>query len=247
MKHICLTILVILLMSLILSSCGSVSGLFAAPTNTPTLRPTFTPRPSATPNIAATQQYEDMFSRVQEYYDKGYLPSTKGKYIPLEDFENNWAQMRWYDFFATGYRAKDFVVKVDIEWSNAIRNPEPSGCGFCFRIQDNGDHYLVFLDTEMVVVGGLDRSSSRYLKPFGVTSGTGTVDFGNPATANFTLVVNGDHAYVLVDDKLIGKYTLYTEKLLDEGYLAYTITSGTNKDYGTRCKMTNAVLWTVSP
>jgi len=38
---------------------------------------------------------------------------------------------------------------------------------------------------------------------------------------------------------------LFTEKLLNPGYLLYSIISGTNADYGTRCEITNAGLWVV--
>ena len=66
--------------------------------------------------------------------------------------------------------------------------------------------------------------------------------FGNPADqtveADFTLIVNDIYAYVLVDDEMIGKYTLSRSKDLD-GNLGLTLLSGTNKDFGTRCEMTN--------
>lgn len=43
---------------------------------------------------------------------------------------------------------------------------------------------------------------------------------------------------MLVDDEMIGKYTLAKSKDLD-GVLGLTLLSGTNKDFGTRCEMTN--------
>ena len=61
------------------------------------------------------------------------------------------------------------------------------------------------------------------------------------------LIVNDTQAYVLVDGEFIGEYTLSTDRLLDPGYLLYSIISGTNKDYGVRCEMTNSNLWIVKP
>jgi hypothetical protein len=57
------------------------------------------------------------------------------------------------------------------------------------------------------------------------------------------LIVNEDHAYVLVDHEFIGEYTLLSEKMLDPGYVLYSMISGTNAGFGTRCEITNAGLW----
>ena len=81
----------------------------------------------------------------------------------------------------------------------------------------------------------------------GVTTGSGRTKYPNPGKVNFTLLVNGTHALVFLDDHLQAKYTLFREELLDEGDLAYAVLSGTNKDYGTRCTITNAELWNVTP
>ena len=58
--------------------------------------------------------------------------------------------------------------------------------------------------------------------------------FGNPGEADFTLIVKGHYAYVLVDEAVIGEYTLSQSQPV-RGNLGLTILSGTNKDYGTRC------------
>jgi hypothetical protein len=50
------------------------------------------------------------------------------------------------------------------------------------------------------------------------------------------------YSYVLVDGELIGEYTLSQSRPL-EGNVGLTLLSGTNKDYGTRCEMTNLHLW----
>ena len=76
----------------------------------------------------------------------------------------------------------------------------------------------------------------------GKTRGTGRVNFGNPAEADLVLIVKGTYAYVLVDDKVAGEYTLSADSVM-EGDVALTILSGTNKDYGTRCEMTNILFW----
>lgn len=216
------------------------------PTPTATLKPTSTPKPTATPNIAATQAFEESQARVKNYVEAGYLSTQKGKLFKLRDYQNEWAQMNYFsDAAATGYNssAKDFVFRGDFQWESAVTNPETSGCGVYYRLQDNGDFYTAYLDTERVVMGGYDSSTGPYVTRFGITTGSGRVNIEKPAKANFTLIVNGHMAYVLVDDTFVGSYTLYTERLLDPGYLAYFTKSGTNKDYGTRCAVSNATLW----
>ena len=47
----------------------------------------------------------------------------------------------------------------------------------------------------------------------------------------------------VVDGELIGEYTLSQSKPL-RGDLALTVLSGTNKDYGTRCEVTDLRVWT---
>ena len=85
-----------------------------------------------------------------------------------------------------------------------------------------------------------------YYSPVGTTRGTGRVNFDNPfdkpGEADFTLIVNGTYAYVLVNNEVIGEYTLSQSKIL-HGKLGLAVLSGTNKDFGTRCEMTNLHLW----
>ena len=66
--------------------------------------------------------------------------------------------------------------------------------------------------------------------------------FDYPAEADFTLIVNGISAYVLVNGEMAGEYTL-AQSRPSLGGLGLTVLSGTNKDYGTRCEMTDLRLW----
>lgn len=221
----------------------------APPTPTMTPRPTSAPQPTATPNITATKAAEEYLARIRSYVDRGYLSKAEGAPYDLDDYSMEFAQINYLsDAWPTGYYedVKDFVFMADLKWESAIQNPEASGCGLYFRAQPNGDFYSVYLDFDRVVMGGHVASMGPYVTRFGVTSGSGRVAFGNPAEAKFTLIMEGYKAYVLVNDEFIGSYTLYSGKLLDPGSLAYFTKSGTNKDYGTRCQITNGSLWVPS-
>jgi len=211
----------------------------AVPTNTP--RPSPTPRPTQTPDLAATQRVEELNAEVQAYFAKGYLTTTEGRFKELEDFSYDWAQLGWYNWLPLGESASDFFMSAHFKWTSAYQNSDISGCGFIFSLQENDDHYAVFLDRAKVFFLITDRRLG-YSKPVGTTRGTGHVKFDYPAEADFTLIVKGTYAYVLVNGEVVGEYTLAQSRPM-HGDLGLTVLSGTNRDYGTRCEMTNLHLW----
>ncbi|HAV78817.1 MAG TPA: hypothetical protein DCX53_15815 [Anaerolineae bacterium] len=205
------------------------------PTNTP--RPSPTPRPTKTPDLAATQKYNEFNAEAQKYFDLGYLSTGDGRFQEFEDFYYEWAQLGWYQPFIITQNAEDFYISAHFSWESAFRNADDSGCGFAFAI-NNGGHYSVFLDRTKIVFLDADASYGSYALSVGRTRGSGRVKFENPAEADFTLIINDAYAYVLVDGEVIGEYTLSQSRNL-RGDIALTVLSGTNKDYGTRCEMTN--------
>jgi hypothetical protein len=209
------------------------------PTNTP--RPSPTPRPTRTPNLAATQLVEDLNAEVKTYYDKGYLSTTDGRFTELDDFSYDWAQLGWYNWLPLKDSASDFFLSAHFKWDSAFKNSDISGCGFIFDLQPNKDHYAVFLDRAKIFFLITDHAHG-YSKPMSPTRGSGRVDFDYPAEADFAVIVKGAYAYVLVNGEVVGEYTLAQSRSL-QGDLGLTVLSGTNRDYGTHCEMTNLHLW----
>ncbi len=211
------------------------------PTETP--KPTQTPKPTRTPNLAATQVYEDFFAEVESFYDEGYLPSVAGEYVEMLPFEEEWAQMNWYQWWWIDENlvAETFVWRGRFSWQSASSTPNISGCGFVFDVDiEDGSAYAVVLDQSRVLV--LDHNGYWV----GNTRGTGKVKFTLPAEAEFTLIVNNEakRIYVLVDGEFVGEYSIPLSEAID-GTIGFTVLSGTNKDYGTRCKITDMQLWLV--
>ena len=245
----------ILVILLLFSSCSTFAP--PAPTNTSTPeptatktatptatdRPTPTPRPTKTPNLAATQHMDELQEEAEAYYDQGYLESPDGRFKEYDDFDEKWAQLGWYSWWPLNQTVRDFYLTAHFKWSSAYRNADISGCGFAFAIEPDDDHYALFLDRAKVYF----VDTTRYYSALSPVRGTGRVDFGNPfdapVEADFTLIVKGTSAYVLVDDVLVGEYVLSQSKNL-RGGLGLTLLSGTNKDFGTRCEMTNIHVWT---
>jgi hypothetical protein len=246
---------------LLLSACGSATSIPTAsetptravtntpePTATQTSIPTRTPAPTVTPNLAATQQYEDFFTLVRKYYDAGHISTTDGEYMELADYQAERAIKLSYTWTETGASAKNFIVRADFEWSNAINTPNTSGCGFVYRSQSNGDHYLIILDafSGVKLASSTDRGTYSMGSP--QNGDQKVTDFGSgPYQANFTLIVNELQSFVYLNDIYVGEYKLLDYRITDSGPLAAAVLSAASEGYGTRCHMTNVRAWIMDP
>jgi hypothetical protein len=190
---------------------------------------------------AADPVATDLSAQVQKFNEEGRIPTTDGEYINLEDFSDTFSQIGYYQAYPIGIELENFVFIGHLKWSTATVTSDNSACGILFGGQPDNSDYAVFLDKSRVY---FSSSTARNNYELGKTSGTGRINFGNPAEADFSLVVYQTHAYVYVDGKFIGEYTLSKDKPL-KGSFGYGIISGTNKDYGTSCEITNAGLWSL--
>jgi hypothetical protein len=206
------------------------------PTKTP--KPTMTPRPTATPNATATAQYNDMALFVQEAADKGFIKSTEGEYNRLEVYTEEWAQINWYNWTPTDFSPANFVFRAHMNWQSASQTPDLSGCGILFRLQDDGDHYGFLVTSDGWVHFILNEAYFNFGGKVyhGQNKSAGDVDFAMTAQDDeFNVYINGER---------LGAFYGHKATMLT-GDLAYTLLSGTNKDFGTRCTMTNTELWTL--
>lgn len=257
-------------LSVILSSCGVAGAPAVAPTATatatiastatPTVTPTITqtptktPTPTATPNILATQQYEDFIAMVQTIYDAGKITTLDGTYSRLSDYSDELAMSYGYQWTPTGVIAKNFIVRADFDWEVANQK-NYSGCGYMFRqdINDSSLYYIISLD-------GLNGILLSYTEWSGISSGVlynypaqlikkaSKPDMGsNPYHAQFTLIVIETTAYTYVNGNFFTEHRLTAEPLVVPGPLSSLVLTGSDKDYGTRCKITNAEVWVIGP
>lgn len=256
-----LKLIVAILIAVNLQACGAVPEAAqvtpsltstitttASPPATATLTsvPTKTPKPTVTPDLAATQRVEEFSSLIQKYYEAGYISTTEGKYMELEDYQDELALKLQYSWTETGVTAKNFVVRADFEWSNAVKTVNTSGCGFVYRLQPNQDHYLILLDAYngVKLASSTDRGTYSMGSP---QNGDKKIsDFGSgPYHATFTLIVNDLQTYVYVNDVYYGDYKLLDYRITDSGPLAAAVLSAASEGYGTRCKMTNVRAWVI--
>lgn len=210
-------------------------------TLTPTLTatPTLTPTVTITPNLTATQEREDFANTLDELYDAGHISTKNGIYLHLPDFKKDFAKINYLRWYEAGRSPSNFVLRSDIAWDSASAAADNSGCGFFFHIKDSDNFYAFYVSLKGIVeLSGLTNNSWTEF-------GRGT--YGSPqqkGQVNLILIVQDETFKVLINDKLVKTYHGFTGKLL-HGELAYTVLSGTNKSFGTRCNFTNTVLWTL--
>jgi hypothetical protein len=218
-----------------------------APTNTPsptfTVTPTATatPTPTVTPDMAATQKAEALQSLLEEYKEKGYIETTEGKAIQIADFKEEYALLHNYYkwWWPVEGEYEKFVFSAHFKWNSSGSTADASGCGIGFGIKENGNHYAIFLDRENLF---LVRAKGTLLYRMGTSGGSRYATIPIPAKADFALAVWDQNVTASVNGAHVN-YILSSE-LNGQGRIAFSILSGTNSGYGTRCEMTDIVFWT---
>jgi hypothetical protein len=186
----------------------------------------------------ATVNAQSMYDKVKSLYSSHYVKSTAGVFHALPDFDESWAQMDWYRWWPTGYEPKDFVIQTHLTWESASNyaNWFSSGCGFIFGEEDRDNHYAIFMLMDGYI--SLERIRNGNI----VNLGKGY--YGKPdlpkGEADITLVINKNQVLFFVGDRLVFRQQ---EPSISKGNLSTTLLSGTNKDFGTRCQMTDSQLW----
>jgi hypothetical protein len=202
------------------------------------------PSVQATPTLAvnssATQQAQAMLQTVQQLYDAGIIGSKEGEYHQLDDFDQSWAQLGYYRWWKTGYSAENFVLSADIAWESASdrANWPEAGCGIVFSEDSESDHHLAFLSLD-----GFGRlaqiAKGRWKNLAAHRYGALSIPKGD---ARIMLVVYDQRINFYVNgQRVVNAY----DGSLNSGDIALTLLSGTNKDFGTRCQMTNIDLWII--
>ncbi|MBW7893117.1 MAG: hypothetical protein H3C48_19270 [Chitinophagaceae bacterium] len=186
----------------------------------------------------ATAQAQGMADAVQSLVQQGVLNSSSGTYYWMEDFTQSWAQIGWYQWWSTGLAPTNFVIRAHTEWESGSRtaNWYESGCGFVFREEDEDNHYMIFLalDGNVYLKGYVDGKYREFGKGY-----YGKVDFAK-GSADVMLAVEGDNiTYFVNGEKVLQR----KNNELKSGDLALTLMSGTNKDFGTRCRMSDIEIW----
>lgn len=207
------------------------------PPPTETLVPTITPippTPTTTPDLAATQQYENFISIVQKYYDAGILPSVNGTYQAMGDYSDATTDAGKYHWTPYDNLISNFIVRADIVLETAPSPASQSGCGFVFNIIDENIHESVFLQRNGSAIYGL---SGRTFK-------TEFYDkLPNPAEFTMVFLVYEKEIHLTVNDKEVISYQLDVKR--EKRGWGPALLVGSTQDFGTRCDFKNIELWEI--
>ena len=222
----------------------------SSPTDLPAPAVENTPVPSPEPAVTATDASDPLMADVSDYYQKGFLPFENGQMQVLDDFSKSRSSLNIFDFSPTRQKVQDFALWADIilDSTGSATYPNYTGCGFAYRVQNNNEGYTAILTNDAVRMGACNSGLTQCTL-FGTTRGygTGLVNIPNGSTARFSLAVNKDHAWVLVNGTMVGQYSLYTTKLLGTGDLFYGVVSNINAGYRTSCQISNVHVWESRP
>jgi hypothetical protein len=209
-------------------------------TNTPGPSPTSTLKPS---QKRGTSQAQPMADLIQELYADGYLKSTKGEYLTMDDFSRSWAQINWFQWWTYDIFLNDFVVRSDISWSTAVKgaNIATSGCGFVFWVDEEGEQYYVaFL--------ALDGNATLYRKQNDRLTRIGRSYYGKldylKGSAELMVIAEDKKIQIFVNGEQVFSRD---NQIVFSGEIAYTLLSGINTSYGTHCRFTDTQIWSLEP
>ncbi|MFN2145240.1 MAG: hypothetical protein ACK2T7_07790 [Anaerolineales bacterium] len=190
----------------------------------------------------ATQAAERIYTVVQDLYDQGFITSKEGSFQQLPPYEGEFAQIGYYrsvpipDSFV-----KDFVLVMDVSWEVNDKANEwyRSGCGFAFRVSEDYDEYYNFI---LTLDGRINFA--QLLKGYNGISISkaywGQIE--NEKGSDTIIITAQGKTFQVFNTDLERIDIRYGEKLV-EGTMAYQVSSGSNKDFGTRCNFTDVDLW----
>lgn len=185
-----------------------------------------------------TQQALTFYADIEKLYNENVISTTEGEYYILPDFNEEWAQLGWYQWYETGHSPANFVLKADMDYETAstITDWPAAGCGFVFRLQDSDNNYAIFYTLDGYVYMWAYEDGSYVEKGRGYY-GKPTIPAGS---AEVMLVTEGDMTYFYVNGTQVFKKK---DSAFLNGGLYYSVRSGTNKDFGQMCSFTNVELW----
>ena len=175
---------------------------------------------------------------LEELAEDGVIATADGESIYYGDYEDEWAQINWYQWI-TFEQSNRFVLSANVSWASASQTPNnfASGCGVIFNAGPGSTDYLlasIRMDGLVYFDGARNKRALSY----------GTYRYGPASTkgsADLVLVVDNDRATIYMD----GQRVVRKAGLQVMGDLVGLATlSGTNKDYGTRCTWKDIFFYT---
>ena len=181
----------------------------------------------------STYNYRNFDTLISQLKRDWLIPDTKGTTYTQDDYTKSYAEINWFSWnsFDT---AKDFVLSMNVSWRSASSTPNTfnSGCGLVFRENGNSDYLYASLrmDGRLYFQGARNGRNLSY----------GDYYYGRyslEATHNLTIIANDTNVNILVDGKQLAN--VRDVAINRSGWMGFSVSSGTNKDFGTWCQFTN--------
>ncbi len=227
------------------------------PSNTPTINVTATQNYQATLNYRATnlaktstqavlvktREARPMAELVEKLYNEGYTTTKEGTFKKLGDFSEQWAKLDWYQYWYQGDdKYSNFVLSFSATMQSASdkANWHHAGCGVVFRHVDNENHLFL-----IIAQNGFMSLRKRIKDMVYIVKDSKKYGSQIPVENVYvTLIADGMNVVILADGyQILEARDPILGSTLREGRLAFSVMSGTNKGYGTRCTMKNIWLW----
>lgn len=195
---------------------------------------------TATAGVQATSAAleEEFAGVIRKLQEDGKVNSFEGDYYRLDDFAVEEAKINYFFPYLTGYSGENFVFETDLYWVSASMNANwpLAGCGLIYGLQDMDDLDFTYLGLDGYIYSLRWTANGAQYFAF--------KKWGKPEVpegqAHFLIAVYDKHFTLYVNDELTN--SIY-DGIYKPGEIAYSLVSGTNKDFGTRCEFTNTNLW----
>lgn len=209
------------------------------PTNTPA--PTKTPRPTATPtpdlfsivgNQIKTSKSAELINVFNEF--------SASNPITLDNYTFNGAREHTLFPKYMDFQPEEFLIVSKVKWehSSAKITSSAASCGFMFRYNGDDKSYFAVISAD----GNTRLINIDDIYWRGVAHKKIRSQQFNPQTdeVDLLLAILPERFVMAVDGEIILDTTLDWDST---GYFGYSLISGTNRDYGTRCSYSDTIIF----
>ncbi len=206
-------------------------------------RATNLPKTSTQQALMKTQDAKPMAELIESLYSNGYITIQQGTFTRLSDFSEQWAKLDWYQYWYQGDKKyANFVLSFTAKMQSASdkANWHHAGCGVVFRHVDNDNHMFL-----IIAQNGIMSLRKRIKDNVSIVRDSKKYSSQIPVEKVYVnMVVDGMNVVLLADGTpILETRDSHLGSTLSQGRLAFSVMSGTNKGYGTRCTMSDIWLW----
>lgn len=189
---------------------------------------------SADPNTYDCKNFKNMISQFQEY---SIVPDG-GEFHTSPDYSKAYANINKSTSYKITDSVKNFALSMTVSWDSAsdIPNIANAGCGLLFRFNDSTYITSILRMDGNLTASGVKTGKGMFTKKY--YYGHANIE----ATHNLTVVANNDNVKIYIDGKQYAN--IMDVSITRSGDLRLITVSGTNKDWGTRCKFKNINYYT---